>query len=128
MTPLGRILRSTSLDELPTLWNVVLGEMSVVGPRPLLMRYLARYTSAQARRHEVKPGLTGLAQVSGRNALSWEKKFALDVAYVDGQSMRGDIRILLATARALIQRENTHAEGQSTMQEFMGSQPRGSSS
>lgn len=121
MTPLGRILRTTSLDELPSLWNIVRGDMAVVGPRPLLTQYLLLYTPEQARRHEVKPGLTGLAQVSGRNAISWEQKLALDVQYVDGHSMGTDTRILLRTAASVIRRENIHAAGQVTMPEFRGS-------
>lgn len=123
MTPLGTFLRSTSLDELPTLWNVVRGDMSLVGPRPLLMQYLERYTPEQARRHEARPGLTGLAQISGRNALTWEEKFALDVAYVDGRTLAGDLRILRATARAVVRREGITASGEATMPEFQGTTP-----
>lgn len=118
LTPFGRLLRSTSLDELPSLWNIVRGDMSLVGPRPLLMRYLDRYTPEQARRHEVKPGLTGLAQVSGRNAVAWEKKFELDVRYVDERSLALDLRILLATVRAVVARTGVTADGQSTTTEF----------
>lgn len=120
MTALGRVLRSTSLDELPTLWNVVRGEMSLVGPRPLLMQYLDRYTPQQARRHEVRPGLTGLAQVSGRNGLSWERKFALDVEYVDRRCMSLDIRILLRTVGAVLRRDGISGTGDVTMSEFLG--------
>jgi len=105
LLPLGRFLRSTSLDELPELLNVLRGEMSLVGPRPLLMRYLDRYTPAQARRHEVKPGITGWAQVNGRNALTWEERFALDVWYVDHWSLGLDLRILVLTAWKVLKRE-----------------------
>ncbi|MDO8108515.1 sugar transferase [Isoptericola sp. b441] len=120
MTTLGRRLRSTSLDELPTLWNVVRGDMSLVGPRPLLMQYLPRYTPEQARRHEVRPGITGLAQVSGRNALSWEEKFRLDVEYVDHHTLAGDLRILGATVRSVVVRDGIAAEGSPTAHEFRG--------
>jgi len=120
MTPLGHWLRATSIDELPTVWNVVRGDLSLVGPRPLLMRYLARYSPEQARRHEVRPGLTGLAQVSGRNGLSWEDKFRLDVQYVDHHSLVGDLRILRDTVRSVVQRDGISAEGQATMSEFLG--------
>lgn len=121
LTRLGRFLRATSLDELPSLWNVVHGDLSLVGPRPLLMRYLPRYTSQQARRHEVRPGLTGLAQVSGRNTLSWERKLDLDVEYVDTHTMRGDLRIIAATIGKVLRRDGVTAEGSATMTEFMGS-------
>ena len=120
MTPLGRWLRATSIDELPTLWNVVRGDLSLVGPRPLLMRYLERYSPEQARRHEVRPGLTGLAQVSGRNALSWEDRFRLDVEYVDHHTLAGDLRILLATVASVLRRDGISAAGQTTMPEFLG--------
>ncbi len=120
MTSLGRALRTTSLDELPTLWNVVRGDMSLVGPRPLLMQYLPRYSAEQARRHEVPPGLTGLAQISGRNALSWEDKLRLDVEYVDARSLRLDLKILWATVFAVIRRDGITAAGEATMWEFMG--------
>lgn len=123
LTPLGRFLRSTSLDELPTLWNVLRGEMSLVGPRPLLMSYLERYTPEQARRHQVKPGITGLAQVSGRNALSWEEKFRLDVWYVDNWSIGLDLVILLRTLRSVVRREGIAHPGEATSKEFMGSPP-----
>jgi len=124
MTPLGHRLRATSLDELPTLWNIIRGDISLVGPRPLLMQYLDRYSSEQARRHEVRPGLTGLAQVSGRNALSWEDKFRLDVQYVDHHSLRGDLKILLATVRSVVTRDGINAAGEATMPEFLGSDDR----
>ena len=122
MTRLGAFLRSTSLDELPTLWNVVRGDLSLVGPRPLLTQYLGRYSPEQARRHEVLPGLTGLAQVSGRNALTWEDKFRFDIAYVDQCSPRLDLRIILQTVRSLLHPEGINAPGSVTMQEFMGDQ------
>lgn len=123
MTRLGSFLRSTSLDELPTLWNIVKGDMSVVGPRPLLMQYLGRYTPEQARRHEVRPGLTGLAQVSGRNAISWEEKFAHDVEYVDTHSLSLDLRIIVRTALQVLRRDGISAEGAVTMPEFRGEHP-----
>lgn len=118
LTAFGRKLRSTSLDELPSLWNVVRGDMSVVGPRPLLVEYLPKYSPEQARRHEVRPGITGLAQASGRNAISWEDKFALDVEYVDHRSLELDARIILATFRSVIARDGISAEGQATMSKF----------
>ena len=120
LTRFGRILRSTSLDELPTLWNVLRGEMSLVGPRPLLMRYLDRYTPEQARRHEVRPGITGWAQVNGRNALSWEQKFLLDVWYVDHRSLWLDAKIMVMTVWRVLRRQGINQEGQATMGEFMG--------
>ena len=120
MTAFGRALRSTSLDELPALFNVVRGDMSVLGPRPLLVRYLGRYTSEQARRHEVRPGITGLAQVSGRNALGWDEKFALDVEYVDSRSMSLDLRILVRTFSAVLRREGISQQGHVTVEEFRG--------
>jgi sugar transferase EpsL len=123
LTGIGRFLRASSLDELPELWNVLRGDMSLVGPRPLLMQYLDRYTPEQARRHEVKPGVTGWAQVNGRNALSWEEKFALDVWYVDHRSFWLDLRILLLTVWRLIRPHGINAEGQATMPEFIGSRP-----
>ena len=119
----GRILRATSLDELPTLFNVVRGDMSLVGPRPLLVQYLSRYSLEQARRHEVRPGITGLAQASGRNALSWEQKFALDVYYVDHRSFALDLTILAKTVRALIIRDGINAADSVTMPEFLGPIP-----
>lgn len=121
LTPLGRVLRTTSLDELPELWNVVLGDMSLVGPRPLMMEYLPRYSAEQRRRHDVLPGITGLAQVRGRNALSWDEKFAYDLEYVDSVSLRGDIGILAATLSSVIRREGISASGHATMPEFLGS-------
>ncbi len=121
LTRLGRLLRSTSLDELPELWNVVLGDMSLVGPRPLLVDYLGRYTGEQARRHEVRPGITGWAQVNGRNAISWEEKFKLDVWYVDNVCLSLDLRILAVTAWKILKREGITQPGQATAEEFMGS-------
>jgi sugar transferase EpsL len=121
LTRTGRFLRASSLDELPELWNVLRGDMSLVGPRPLLMQYLGRYTPEQARRHEVKPGLTGWAQVNGRNALSWEEKFALDVWYVDHRSFWLDVRILFLTLWRLVRPHGISADGEATMPEFMGS-------
>lgn len=120
LTRFGGFLRSSSLDELPELWNVLRGDMSLVGPRPLLMQYLDRYTPEQARRHEVRPGLTGLAQVSGRNELSWDEKFELDVWYVDNRSFWLDLKILFATAEQVLLRKGISAEGSATMPEFMG--------
>jgi sugar transferase EpsL len=120
ITRLGRILRSTSLDELPELLNVLKGEMSLVGPRPLLMQYLSRYTPEQARRHEVKPGITGWAQVNGRNAVTWEDKFAYDVWYVDHRSLVLDIRILFVTLWKTLKREGINQPGHATMEEFWG--------
>ena len=118
MTPFGRWLRSTSLDELPELWNVVSGEMSLVGPRPLLVEYLPRYTARQALRHNVRPGITGLAQVMGRNTLSWEEKFELDVKYVETRTFWLDLRILLWTLKTVVFREGISARGEATMPEF----------
>ena len=120
LTPFGRALRSTSLDELPSLWNVLRGDMSLVGPRPLLVAYLGRYTPEQARRHEVRPGVTGLAQVSGRNALTWEQKFALDVEYVEKRTALLDIRILLRTIGSVFFRKGVNGVGEATMSEFRG--------
>jgi lipopolysaccharide/colanic/teichoic acid biosynthesis glycosyltransferase len=120
LTPLGRWLRTTSLDELPELINILNGDMSVVGPRPLLMQYLDRYSPEQARRHEVKPGLTGWAQINGRNAISWEEKFKLDVWYVDNQSLWLDISIIALTVKHVLKREGISFEGEATMHEFMG--------
>jgi len=121
LTPLGRLLRAASVDELPQLWNVLRGDMSLVGPRPLLMAYLARYTPEQARRHDVLPGITGWAQIHGRNALSHEEKFRLDVWYVDHWSLALDARILAATVWRVLSRSGIAAEGHATMPEFMGS-------
>ncbi|HTJ46699.1 MAG TPA: sugar transferase [Kofleriaceae bacterium] len=120
LTPLGRFLRASSLDELPELWNVLRGDMSLVGPRPLLMRYLPRYSAEQARRHDVKPGITGWAQINGRNALSWDEKLALDVWYVDHWSLLLDLRILARTMLTVLRREGISAAGEATMPEFMG--------
>ena len=120
LTPFGRFLRSASLDELPDLFNVLKGEMSLVGPRPLLMEYLPRYTPEQQRRHEVRPGLTGWAQVNGRNALSWEEKFALDVWYVEHCSFWLDLKILWRTLVKVIRREGISSEGHATASKFMG--------
>jgi dTDP-4-amino-4,6-dideoxygalactose transaminase/lipopolysaccharide/colanic/teichoic acid biosynthesis glycosyltransferase len=124
LTKLGRLLRKTSLDELPQLWNVLRGDLSLVGPRPLLMQYLERYTPEQARRHEVLPGLTGWAQINGRNAIGWEEKFALDVWYVDHWSLTLDFKILLQTIRKIVRREGISAPGAATMTEFRGSPKR----
>lgn len=123
LTPLGRFLRATSLDELPELVNVLRGEMSLVGPRPLLMQYLERYSPEQARRHEVLPGITGWAQVNGRNALTWEDKFRLDVWYVDHWSFWLDVKILLLTLIKVLRREGISQPGQATAEEFMGNPP-----
>lgn len=116
----GRFLRAASLDELPELWNVLKGEMSLVGPRPLLIEYLPLYSEEQSRRHEVKPGITGWAQVNGRNAISWEEKFKLDVWYVDNQSLILDIKILLLTVKKVLVRDGISAEGEATTQYFKG--------
>jgi sugar transferase EpsL len=121
LTPFGRFLRSTSLDELPELFSVLKGDMSVVGPRPLLMQYLDRYTPEQMRRHEVRPGITGWAQVNGRNAITWEQKFALDVWYVDHCSLGLDLKIIFLTVWKILTREGISQPGQATMEEFMGS-------
>ena len=121
LTRYGRFLRSTSLDELPALINVIAGDLSLVGPRPLLMEYLPLYTPEQARRHEVKPGITGWVQVNGRNTRSWEEKFAMDVWYVDNHSLALDIRILLKTVWQVIARKDVSAEGHATMPRFSGS-------
>jgi sugar transferase EpsL len=119
----GRFLRATSLDELPQLINVLKGDMSLVGPRPLLMQYLHRYTPAQARRHEVKPGVTGWAQVNGRNALSWEEKLAMDVWYVDHHSLCLDLKTLARTVGWVVRRRGVNAPGEATVREFLGSKP-----
>jgi lipopolysaccharide/colanic/teichoic acid biosynthesis glycosyltransferase len=121
LTALGRFLRATSLDELPQLWNVLRGELSLVGPRPLLVQYLPRYTPEQARRHDVLPGITGWAQVNGRNALSWDEKFALDVWYVDHWSFVLDLKILGLTLLSVVRRDGISQDGHVTMPEFMGS-------
>jgi len=120
LTSIGQILRRLSLDELPELWNIVKGEMSFVGPRPLLMQYLERYTPEQERRHEVKPGITGWAQINGRNALTWEERFKLDVWYVDHVSFWLDVKILTLTVWKVIKREGINQRGQATMSEFLG--------
>ncbi|BCV31895.1 MULTISPECIES: sugar transferase [Gammaproteobacteria] len=121
MTPFGNKLRSSSLDELPELWNVLKGDMSLVGPRPLLMQYLPLYSKEQARRHETRPGVTGWAQINGRNAISWEEKFKLDVWYVDNQSIFLDMKILALTVKKVFIREGISADGEATMSRFEGS-------
>lgn len=121
LTGYGKFLRSTSLDELPELLNIFLGQMSIVGPRPLLVRYLPRYNAFQRRRHLVRPGLTGLAQVSGRNAISWEDKFRYDVDYVDHITFWGDVKIIFGTVMAVLKRDGISSETSATMEEFMGS-------
>ena len=123
LTPFGRFLRASSLDELPELWNVLKGDMSLVGPRPLLMEYLPMYSPEQARRHDVRPGITGWAQVNGRNALSWEEKFKLDEWYVDHYCLSLDIKILWLTVRKVLVREGVSAEGEATMSKFTGGKP-----
>lgn len=120
VTRLGAVLRATSIDELPSLWNVVRGDMSLVGPRPLLMAYLDRYTPEQARRHEVRPGVTGLAQISGRNAVTWDERLALDVRYVEERSLRLDLSILLGTVATVLRRSEVNAGDGVTMSEFRG--------
>lgn len=120
LTSFGRKLRASSLDELPGLWNVLRGDMSLVGPRPLLMQYLPLYSSDQARRHDVRPGLTGWAQVNGRNAIGWQEKFALDIWYVDHHSFLLDLRIVWMTARKVLFREGISADGEATMPPFTG--------
>jgi lipopolysaccharide/colanic/teichoic acid biosynthesis glycosyltransferase len=123
LTPRGRFLRASSLDELPELWNVLRGDMSLVGPRPLLMEYLPLYSAEQARRHDVKPGITGWAQVNGRNALSWEEKFRLDVWYVDHASLWLDLKIMVLTLWKTIRRDGINQRGHATMPYFLGSKP-----
>ena len=118
LTPFGRSLRASSLDELPELWNVIKGEMSLVGPRPLLVEYLSRYTPEQARRHLVRPGLTGLAQVSGRNAITWEEKFRQDIFYVDNHNLFLDLKIIARTLLKVLRRDGISAAGDATMPEF----------
>ena len=120
LTRFGKFLRSTSLDELPSLWNVLKGDMSLVGPRPLLLEYLPLYSTKQARRHEVKPGVTGWAQVNGRNTITWSEKFDLDVWYVDNQSIWLDIKILWLTVKKVINRSGINQEGQATIEKFKG--------
>ncbi|WP_180041232.1 MULTISPECIES: sugar transferase [unclassified Acinetobacter] len=121
LTPFGKMLRATSLDEMPELWNVIKGDMSIVGPRPLLMEYLPLYNSEQAKRHNVRPGITGYAQVNGRNAISWEKKFELDTWYVENQSLWLDFKIMLKTIKKVIAKDDISAEGEATMSKFTGS-------
>lgn len=121
LTPFGRWLRASSLDELPELWNVLKGEMSLVGPRPLLMEYLPLYSPEQARRHQVRPGITGWAQINGRNAISWEQKFTLDVWYVDNHNLFLDIKILWLTVKKVLVRDGISAQGEATMPKFTGS-------
>ena len=121
LTPFGKMLRSTSLDELPELWNVIKGDMSLVGPRPLLMEYLPLYSEEQARRHLARPGITGYAQVNGRNAISWEDKFKLDVWYVDNQSLWLDIKILFKTVKKVLVKDGISEDGEATMSKFTGS-------
>jgi len=121
LTRFGELLRRSSLDELPTLWNVVRGDMSLVGPRPLLVQYLDRYTASQRRRHEVAPGITGWAQIHGRNALDWDEKFGLDLWYVENVSLKTDLAILLRTVTQVLTQRGISAEGHATMPEFMGS-------
>lgn len=120
LTPLGKALRATSLDELPTLWNVFRGDMSLVGPRPLLVEYLPLYSPQQARRHEVRPGVTGLAQVNGRNTVAWDERFKLDVDYVDSRSIRTDLQILVKTVETVFRRDGISAQGEATMSKFTG--------
>ena len=122
MTPFGGFLRATSLDELPELLNVLKGEMSLVGPRPLLMEYLPLYSAEQYRRHEVRPGVTGWAQINGRNALSWKEKFALDIWYVDNQSLLLDVKIILRTVRKVVVRDGISADGEVSMSKFTGNE------
>lgn len=121
LTPFGKMLRATSLDEMPELWNVLKGEMSLVGPRPLLMEYLPLYNERQTKRHDVRPGVTGYAQVNGRNAISWEQKFEYDVWYVENQSFWLDIKILFKTVKKVFFKEDINAEGEATMSKFTGS-------
>ncbi|MFH7809342.1 MULTISPECIES: sugar transferase [unclassified Acinetobacter] len=121
LTPFGKMLRATSLDEMPELWNVIKGDMSIVGPRPLLMEYLPLYNSEQAKRHDVRPGITGYAQVNGRNAISWEKKFELDTWYVNNQSLWLDFKIMLKTVKKVLAKDDISAEGDVTMHKFTGS-------
>ena len=120
LTKFGKALRATSLDELPELWNIFKGDMSIVGPRPLLVRYLPRYNAEQRRRHDVRPGLTGLAQVNGRNAISWEEKFALDVQYVSNVTFLNDVKIIFATVGKVFKRDGISSGTAATMEEFMG--------
>jgi lipopolysaccharide/colanic/teichoic acid biosynthesis glycosyltransferase len=123
LTPLGHWLRATSIDELPTLWNIIRGDMSLVGPRPLMMEYLGLYSPEQARRHDVRPGITGLAQVAGRNTVNWEDKFRLDVQYVDHHSFAGDLSIIARTVLSVVKRDGVSPEGEAIMPEFFGTDP-----
>jgi len=120
LTPFGRMLRSSSLDEMPELWNVIKGDMSIVGPRPLLMEYLPLYNEEQAKRHQVRPGMTGYAQVNGRNAISWDGKFKLDTWYVENQSIWLDFKIMLKTVKKVLAKDDISAEGEATMSKFTG--------
>lgn len=120
LTKFGKLLRSTSLDELPELWNILKGDMSIVGPRPLLVKYLPLYNEEQHHRHDVRPGLTGLAQVNGRNAISWEEKFALDIQYISHITCLNDVKIILATVGKVFRRDGIHSEAAATMEEFRG--------
>ncbi|KXO73789.1 sugar transferase [Acinetobacter venetianus] len=122
LTPFGKMLRSTSLDEMPELWNVIKGDMSIVGPRPLLMEYLPLYNKEQAKRHDVRPGMTGYAQVNGRNAISWEQKFKLDTWYVENQSLWLDFKIMLQTVKKVITKDDINEAGEATMSKFTGSE------
>jgi len=122
LTPFGQMLRSTSLDEMPELWNVIKGDMSIVGPRPLLMEYLPLYSPEQAKRHDVRPGMTGHAQVNGRNAIGWEEKFKLDTWYVENQSTLLDFKIMFKTVHKVLAKDDISAEGEATMTRFTGSQ------
>lgn len=120
LTPFGKMLRATSLDEMPELWNVIKGDMSIVGPRPLLMEYLPLYNEQQAKRHNVRPGITGYAQVNGRNAISWKKKFELDTWYVENRSLWLDFKIMLKTVQKVLSKDDISAEGEATMSKFTG--------
>ena len=120
LTKFGKLLRATSLDELPELWNILKGDMSLIGPRPLLVRYLPRYSEEQRHRHDVRPGLTGLAQVNGRNAITWEKKFEYDLQYINELSFRMDVKILFKTVKKVFERADINSETSATMEEFMG--------
>jgi lipopolysaccharide/colanic/teichoic acid biosynthesis glycosyltransferase len=120
LTPFGKFLRSTTLDEFPEMWNVLVGDMSVVGPRPLMMRYVPRYNKFQARRMEMKPGVTGLAQINGRNAISWDEKFALDISYIDNSSLWLDLKIIVRTFFVVLNRSNINSTKATTMEEFEG--------